>query len=158
MGVPQGSVLAPTLFAPMLSDIGKGLRKDTTITAYADDIAVWRRTRHRCPKKDSAQNKAELSLFQSQVDSVVRHLESIGFLLSPNKTVYIPVHLPGYNRGHYLTWNVLSICGTEVPPSPSVRYMGVIFQKDGRWTSQVQQAINNARRAPNLIKAVRHEP
>ncbi|XP_076045817.1 uncharacterized protein LOC143028061 [Oratosquilla oratoria] len=69
----------------------------------------------------------------------------------------MPVHLPGYNRGHYPTWNVLSICGTEVPPSPSVKYLGVIFQKDGRWTSQIQQAINNARRALNLIRAVRHE-
>ncbi|XP_076042055.1 uncharacterized protein LOC143025958 [Oratosquilla oratoria] len=157
MGVPQGSVVAPTLFVLMLADIGKGLRKDTTITAYADDIAVWRRSRHRRPKKDSAQHKAELRLFQSQVDSVVRHLESLGFLLSPNKTVYMPVHLPGYNRGHYPTWNVLSICGTEVPPSPSVKYLGVIFQKDGRWTSQIQQAINNARRALNLIRAVRHE-
>ncbi|XP_076069227.1 uncharacterized protein LOC143041284 [Oratosquilla oratoria] len=129
MGVPQGSVVAPTLFALILADIGKGLRKDTTITTYADDIAVWRRSRHRRPKKDSAQHKGELRLFQSQVDSVVHHIESLGFLFSPNKTVYIPVYLPGYNRGHYLTWNVLSICGTEVSPSPSVRYLGVVFKK-----------------------------
>ncbi|XP_076038994.1 uncharacterized protein LOC143024111 [Oratosquilla oratoria] len=115
MGVPQGSVVAPTLFVLMLADIGKGLRKDTTITTYADDIAVWRRSRHRRPKKDSAQHKVELRLFQSQVDSVVRHLESLGFLLSPNKTVSMHVHLPGYNRGHYPTWNVLSICGTKLP-------------------------------------------
>ncbi|XP_076062470.1 uncharacterized protein LOC143037801 [Oratosquilla oratoria] len=68
MGVPQGSVVAPLLFTLLLADVGKGVRSDTIITAYADDIDMWRKSRHRRPKKDSAQHRAELRLFQRQVD------------------------------------------------------------------------------------------
>ena len=39
-GVPQGSVIAPMLFTLMLQDVGKGLQKDTTLTAYTDDLAI----------------------------------------------------------------------------------------------------------------------
>ena len=48
-GVPQGSVIAPKLFTLMLQDVGKGLQKDITITAYADALAIWRTTTFRRP-------------------------------------------------------------------------------------------------------------
>ncbi|XP_076065293.1 uncharacterized protein LOC143039302 [Oratosquilla oratoria] len=65
MGVPQGSVVVPLLFTLLLGDVGKGVRKDTVVTAYADDIALWRKSRHRRPKKDSDQHKSELRLSET---------------------------------------------------------------------------------------------
>ncbi|KAL8583342.1 hypothetical protein ACOMHN_057628 [Nucella lapillus] len=44
MGVPQGSVIAPTLFSIMLHDIMTTLRpqyKPLTISLFADDLAIW---------------------------------------------------------------------------------------------------------------------
>ncbi|XP_076038223.1 uncharacterized protein LOC143023550 [Oratosquilla oratoria] len=90
MGVPQGSVVAPLLFTLLLADVGKGVRNDTVVTAYADDVALWRKSRHRRPKRDSAQHKAEL-------------------------------------------------------------------RRDRRWTKHIQQVSRNARRALNLVRAIRHK-
>ncbi|XP_076038377.1 uncharacterized protein LOC143023659 [Oratosquilla oratoria] len=150
MGVPQGSVVAPLLFTLLIADVGKGVRGDTIVTAYADDIALWRKTRHRRPKRDSTQHRAELRHFQSQIDLVVTQLTSLGFSLSAAKTTYMPVHQIGFNSGTYPEWNHIKICGTPVRPAKSVRYLGVTFQRDGRWSQHIQQVTFNARRALNL--------
>ena len=42
-GVPQGSIIGPTLFILFLNDITEGLSEGTDITMYADDTKVWRR-------------------------------------------------------------------------------------------------------------------
>ena len=41
-GVPQGSILGPTLFFLFLNDITLGIDKDTNIVMYADDTEIWR--------------------------------------------------------------------------------------------------------------------
>ena len=41
-GVPQGSILGPTLFVLFLNDITLGIDKDTNIVMYADDTKIWR--------------------------------------------------------------------------------------------------------------------
>ena len=41
-GVPQGSILGPTLFVLFLNDITSGLNDGTNICMYADDTKVWR--------------------------------------------------------------------------------------------------------------------
>ena len=41
-GVPQGSILGPTLFVLFLNDITNGLNENTNILMYADDTKIWR--------------------------------------------------------------------------------------------------------------------
>ena len=41
-GVPQGSILGPTLFVLFLNDITSGLDMETKILMYADDTKIWR--------------------------------------------------------------------------------------------------------------------
>ena len=41
-GVPQGSILGPTLFVLFLIDITLGIDKDSKIVMYADDTKIWR--------------------------------------------------------------------------------------------------------------------
>ncbi|XP_076032372.1 uncharacterized protein LOC143020099 [Oratosquilla oratoria] len=156
-GSPPRLCRGPLLFTLLLADVGKGVRSDTVITAYADDVALWRKSRHRRPKRVSAQHKAELRVFQSQIELVVAQLTSLEFSLSSTTTVYMPVHQVGYNRGEYPNWNHITVCGSPVKPTASARYLGVIFQRDGRWTKHIQQVSRNARRALNLVRAIRHE-
>ena len=42
-GVPQGSILGPTLFVLFMNDIVEGLDPATNINMYADDTKIWRR-------------------------------------------------------------------------------------------------------------------
>ena len=41
-GVPQGSILGPTLFVLFMNDIACGLQEGTNILMYADDTKIWR--------------------------------------------------------------------------------------------------------------------
>ena len=41
MEVPQGSVVAPTLFSIILHDIQRVGRPGLSISLYADDLAIW---------------------------------------------------------------------------------------------------------------------
>ena len=41
-GVPQGSIIGPTLFVLFLNDITSGLNDNTNIVMYADDTKIWR--------------------------------------------------------------------------------------------------------------------
>ena len=45
-GVPQGSILGPTLFVLFLNDIVYGLDAGTNIMMYADDTKIWRQMEH----------------------------------------------------------------------------------------------------------------
>ena len=51
----------------------------------------------------------------------------------------------------------IDVQGTPIKGSHSVRYLGVTFQCNGHWTKQVDRAIANARKALNLLRAVRRE-
>ncbi|XP_076058645.1 uncharacterized protein LOC143035665 [Oratosquilla oratoria] len=124
MRPPQCSVVAPFPFTLLLADVGNGVRGDTVVTSYVDDIALWRKSRHRRPKKDSAQHRAELRSFECQVDLIVIQFTSLGFSLSAAKTTYMPVHQIGYNIGTYPDWNHIKVCGTTVKPARSVLYLG----------------------------------
>ena len=42
-GVPQGSILGPSIFILFLNDITEGLSPGTNIAMYADDTKIWRR-------------------------------------------------------------------------------------------------------------------
>ncbi|XP_076036553.1 uncharacterized protein LOC143022292 [Oratosquilla oratoria] len=119
--------------------------------------ALWRKSRYRRPKKNSANHRAEVRVFQEQVDVVVNHLMDLGFTLSGTKTVYMPVHSKGYNAGQYPDWNQITVCGTAVKPAASVRYLGVTFQRDGLWNEHLRLACLSARRALNLVRVIRRE-
>ena len=41
-GVPQGSILGPTIFVLFSNDITSGLNNETKIMMYADDTKIWR--------------------------------------------------------------------------------------------------------------------
>ncbi|XP_076049513.1 uncharacterized protein LOC143030240 [Oratosquilla oratoria] len=114
-------------------------------------------SRYRRPKKNSANHRAEVRVFQEQVDVVVNHLMDLGFTLSGTKTVYMPVHSKGYNAGQYPDWNQITVCGTAVKPAASVRYLGVTFQRDGLWNEHLRLACLSARRALNLVRVIRRE-
>ena len=157
MGVPQGSVVAPLLFSFMIADVGNNLQRGTTITTYADDIAIWKTSGSRW-RKQSSHRKCRLTVqsFQADINKIVNALQNLGFNLAPEKTVYMPV-VRGSLSQQTSQWLTITVNGVAVAPVKSAKYLGVTFQQNGQWTQQVKSAITNARRALGLIKAAKCE-
>ena len=82
MGVPQGSVVAPTLFSIMLHDIQRVGRPGLSISLYADDLAIWA----DCPANKNYRRQ-ELERFRQSIDRIQTYMKSNGFELSAEKTV-----------------------------------------------------------------------
>ncbi|KAL8599269.1 hypothetical protein ACOMHN_007984 [Nucella lapillus] len=100
MGVPQGSVIAPTLFSIMLHDILTTLQpqnKPPTISLFVKDLAIWSHITNQMPE------------FQRNIDSIQNYMSDNGFELSAeknnpdairkNQNLELPGHRPHQSRG-----------------------------------------------------------
>ena len=108
MGVPQGSVVAPTLFSIILYDIQRVGRPGLSISLYGDDLAIW---------ADSPANKNHrrqpLERFRQSIDGIQTYMKSNGFELSAEKTVLMVFTRDVQSRGDF--W--VRIGGNVVQPS-----------------------------------------
>ena len=159
MGVPQGSVIAPLLFTIMIKNLGIGLQKGSVLTSYADDVALWRPMRNLRlhPGKIDRLTVKEMELFQKEANLIADQLRDNGFVLSTAKTVFMPVFQGGLRPAFPEESYHINIQGHDIPPSKTVKYLGVIFHRNGTWKDHINNVISNARRALGLIRMIRHE-
>ena len=83
MGVPQGSILSPTLFSIKINDIVKAVLKGTDCSLFVDDFAL-------CVSGKTL-NRVERAM-QLCVNSVQKWVSDNGFKLSTSKMVCIHFH------------------------------------------------------------------
>ena len=149
MGVPQGSVIAPTLFSIMLHDISTLELNGAILSQFADDIALWETNR---PKFTN--HPKNLKRFQEKVDLLVRYMEENGFALSPEKTVFMVVS----RKKDHKAQSTIKISGVEKKPSTQVKFLGVTISNNLTWEAHIKNLIKKARRTKNLIKILLGQP
>ena len=147
-GVPQGSILGPTLFVLFLNDITTGLNNETNIMMYADDTKIWR-----------------------QVASFSDHLklqEDINFLLDwsvrnkmkfhPSKCKVLMVSrlnpplldvLPFIQFFYYLGSSLLDYVDSE-------KDLGIIMNRTQNFTEHSNSLYNRANQRFGLLKRTCH--
>ena len=138
-GVPQGSVLSPTLFTIFINDMFDGIPECVQTSLYADDGALW----VTAPTLDQA-----LGHMQRALDVVVSWTHSWGLTLSTAKTQAMV-----FTNRRVLS-PLLSLDAQAVPFVSHTKYLGIIFDSRLTWRRHIAYVHARCLSDLNLLRVV----
>lgn len=134
-GVPQGSLLSPTIFNVIISSITNAVRDlpGVTITSYADDIAIVIRGRRL------------LQTAQKAVDLLSHKAADYGLLFSPQKTraMYIHSTAPLTN---------IQLEQQDIEYVSQHRYLGVLLDRRLTFKQHVNYLADKLEQRINILR------
>ena len=143
-GVPQGSVLGPTLFLLYVKDLPTIVNPSVSVLQYADDIMLH---------SSHTEERAVQESLTAAVSSLAMWLKSRGLILNPSKSQVLWV-APGRTSVEA----VIHCNGVPLPNVPEAKYLGVTFDQGLTWKSHVRnkarvvtQQAGALRRAKNSL-------
>lgn len=136
-GVPQGSVLGPLLFTIYIRQL-PSVVKHATCPLYADDV---------CAYLSGDNVNSVTTQLQDDVTRIQQYLEERGLTLNLSKTEFMVLRRP--NPGIDTPLPSLKFSGTEVEPTSTARYLGIVIDEQLTFSHQVMQV--RARVAAKLM-------
>ena len=130
-GVPQGSVLSPTLFNIFTHDLPNSIsanNNNTIVSCYADDVAIITRS----IKPDLA-----IDYMQSALDEVTVWYQENRLELNHTKSEAIQIR----RRGRPST-RLLNINDQPIKWSKTVKYLGVTFDQRHNFTEHIKSTMS----------------
>lgn len=156
-GVPQGSVLGPTLFLAYINDLTNIKLANGKVFSYADDTAIL----------FHGKSWSEVfKLAEAGLDQVIQWLNLNLLSLNTTKTNYIAFSIqdstqPNPNltiTAHYCGSNDNSAHTCNCPKLErlsSTKYLGVMLDRNLSWHSQINLVSNRARKLIWIFKYLR---
>ena len=135
-GVPQGSVLSPTLFILMINNILPNPRPRIKISFFADDIVIWTSSSHKLTC---------MTRLQTALDSLQTWSDNWGLRFSPNKTKAVIFMRPTLRNSHRYRnhAHLLSLNNTNIEFVSNYKYLGVVLDSSLTWAPQIQTLKNS---------------
>ena len=123
-GVPQGSVLGPTLFS-IYTRLVPTLPLRSQCLLYADDTTLY--ASGKCPR-------ILMSYLEGDFSVVKQHLTDRGLLLNSSKSQVLLIH----SRRSHPPPNLSIVCGsTVIAPSDEVKYLGLTLDSTLSFSAHV---------------------
>ena len=146
-GVPQGSVLSPTLFLLAVNDILPNPPPGVKISMYADDIALW---------ISSPSPRHCLMQLQSALDTLGNWSSYWGLRLSHEKSKAVLFSRPGAARSNRVRGIDLKLHldGRPLEFVSQCRYLGVIFDSHMTWRPHIAALRAALTCRINILRAV----
>jgi hypothetical protein len=139
-GLPQGSVLSPTLFLMYTLDIKDYIPRNIEISAYADDLVVYiKATSIPIKIHNLEQTNLEIKklLLHSQLDINPDKSEFMIFSKSHQKNIY----------------NTLRFGNDRIRRVQQHKFLGITIDDNLAWKPHITNTINTCMKAITIIKA-----
>jgi ribonuclease HI len=139
-GVPQGSVLSPTLFTLFINDIFESVPAAVCTSLYADDGALWITARTL---------QEALTEMQAALDSVTEWSHIWGLTLSLPKT-----HSLIFTRKRYLPPPALTLHGAHIQYVSTVKFLGLTFDSKLTWKKHIYALKDRCCKDLQLLRVI----
>ncbi|PVD22731.1 hypothetical protein C0Q70_15987 [Pomacea canaliculata] len=143
MGVPQGSILSPTLFNIKIDSILKSVCPGLEASLYVDDFAICIRGR----SLPCLERRLQLC-----VNAVQKWVTENGFNFSPTKSVCI--HFCKL-RGMFPNPSI-TVKGTILKVVQEVKFLGVIFDRKLSFLPHIKSLRLSCQKALDILRVVGH--
>ena len=133
-GLPQGSILSPTLFNLMLYDIVQ--EKMVKLSLYADDCICWK------TGKDIEEIRGTMQRYLHNLNA---WFLKWGFKISMTKTAKI---LFSYSKKNI----DISLNGEVINDKEEIKFLGLIFDKKLTWRPHINDILERCKHKMNILK------
>lgn len=134
-GVPQGSILGPTLWNAMYDGVLRlALPEGVETIGFADDLVVL---------AGGTTPQAAAELAENAINTISRWMAEHHLELAPAKTELVMVS----TMRRSTTLHPVTVSGVERWPTRSLRYLGVVIEDHLSWKPHVEYAVTKALRA-----------
>ena len=123
-GVPQGSVLSPTLFSIYINDVQKTIPKGVNAALYADDLAIW------TTEENIGTAKVRL---QIALDNLKMWTYDWIMKINAEKTTYTTFTLSTKK-----TLVILTLNGQKLREENNPKYLGITFDPRMTWKPHIE--------------------
>lgn len=137
-GLPQGSVIAPTLFNIYINDIPKN--NSTKIAMFADDTAIFSTS----VREDQAKIYIQRHLHQLET-----YFNRWKLRINVDKTQFT-IFNHKHNRNHNIN-NRISMYNTPIEETDTVKYLGITLDRKLTFKQHIETIRKRARIAKSLI-------
>ena len=134
-GVPQGSVLGPTLFLMYINDIGDEIT--SSIRLFADDTILYR----------SIKTITDAEVLQADLNKLIKWSEKWLMEFHPDKCKHLKV-----SRARSPLQTSYHLDGVPLENVSSLKYLGVTFSSNLKWDKHVSNVRGSAMSALNFLR------
>ena len=139
-GVPQGSILGPLLFLIYVNGLTDlPFSPLTRLILYADDILIFK----------PISSSADMSYFQSDIDSISSWLSSHFLQINSSKSKYIFFSHKSFS--YFDSFSKLTILQSPIERVSSFRYLGIILSSSLSWSPHISFVCNKSRKILGLL-------
>lgn len=156
-GIPQGSILGPTLFQIYINDLCKLSISNCKIFSYADDTALLVSDKNWEQARDRAEHALRI---------IMEWLSTNLLTLNLDKTKLIRFYRPQSNTPSSFSHKIIAhSCLPHQPVScnclalstvTNIKYLGVIIDENLNWHAHIEALCTRVRRLIYIFKELRH--